>query len=132
MKDLISFGGRWMSDETTTSSDMRRHGRVGLTRPAIAVELDPDGAPLAPWTVQTFDLSRSGLGLLSRRMVHVGRYLVVEVVGAGKERQTVLFGVVRQCRYEEGRGYMVGLEFKQLPVGTLLRRYLNAWSKRVA
>jgi hypothetical protein len=121
-----------MSEQTTDNQDLRRHDRVGLTRPAIAVELDRDGSPLAPWTVQTFDLSRSGLGLLSRRMVHVGRYLVVEIIGSGKERQTVLFGVVRQCRYEEGKGYMLGLEFKQVPVGTLLGRYLNNWSKRVA
>jgi PilZ domain len=115
-----------------TKHDMRRHDRADLSRPAVAVELDRDGAPLAPWTVRTFDLSRSGLGFVSRRMVHVGRHVVIELIGAGKERQTVLFGVVRQCRYEEGKGYMVGLEFKQVAIGTLLRQYLNAWSKRVA
>jgi hypothetical protein len=61
------------------------------------------------------DLSRGGLGLRSRRMVHQGRCLFVRIDLGKAKPSKVLFGLVKQCRYSEGEGYAVGLEFRTIP-----------------
>ena len=63
------------------------------------------------------------------RMVHPGRRVAVEIMGR-RGRQTVLFGVVRQCRYEVGGDYVIGIEFEKFRVSDSLERHLAQWRCR--
>ena len=103
----------------------RRFDRVEFQKMVHVTELDDFGNPASSWECRVVDLSRCGLGLRSRRMVHHGRGLLIEVQGLPGQPGRVLFGVVRQSRYAEGEGYAVGLEFKSIPHTTPVRAWLS-------
>lgn len=94
--------------------EKRQFERIAVDRRATGVELDPFGAPGAPFECTIQNLSRGGLGLCATRMIHLDRRLFIEVEDAeGKFR--LLFGMVRQVRYVEGQGYIFGIQFEPLP-----------------
>jgi hypothetical protein len=107
---------RKQSKDATLKPDERRiFERLALDKASIITELDEFGNPGASWSCRIVDLSRGGLGLRSRRMVHQGRCLFIRI-DLGKNRPAkLLFGVVKQSRYSEGEGYAVGLEFRTVP-----------------
>lgn len=54
-------------------------------------------------------------------MVHHGRVVIVELDTSEPGRRKVLYGVVRQSRYEEGEGYAVGVQLRAMPQSSALR-----------
>jgi hypothetical protein len=104
----------------------REFDRLSFESTAILTELDEFGNPGASWSVKVSDLSRSGLGIRSRRMVHLGRRVLLELHTAQSHTTKVLFGTVRQSRYSEGEGYVVGVAFKALPATAAIRNWLSS------
>jgi hypothetical protein len=108
------------------NSNRRGYERFTLDRPGRVTELDQFGNPGHTWAVRVVDLSRGGVGIRSRRMVHQGRLVVVEMDTAEPGRCKVLLGVVKQSRYAEGEGYAIGVQFKAFPMTATLRSWMAA------
>jgi hypothetical protein len=106
-----------------STNNRRRFDRVACTKSVRVTEMDGFGNPTSTWDCRIVDLSRGGTGLRSRRMIHTGRSVIIEVPGVDGATK-VLYGVVRQCRYAEGEGYAVGVEFRALPAGQGIRQWL--------
>lgn len=119
------LGGSEIPALDPLGSNRRRFERVGFLKSVQVTELDDFANPGASWDCRVVDLSRGGLGLRSRRMVHKGRCMLVEVAGLEGQKSKVLFGVVRQSRYAEGEGYAIGLEFKSMPKTASVRLWLS-------
>jgi hypothetical protein len=114
------------SEESQTAEANRRlFDRHAVNRACRVTELDQLGNPGASWECRIVDLSRSGLGLRSRRMAYQGRHILVEIPAATDRPAKVLFGVIRQSRYSEGEGYAIGVEFRAMPQSTVVRNWLS-------
>lgn len=107
-----------------TGTSRRRFERVEYTKAVRITEVDDFGNPTSSWECRIVDLSRGGVGIRSRRMVHQGRAVLIEVPGV-EGTTKLLYGVVRQCRYAEGEGYAVGVEFKAVPQTQTIRLWLT-------
>lgn len=77
-------------------------------------EIDAHGSPQAGWNCQSVDISRSGIGLRSRRMIHAGRGVFVSVA-LNNGRRKLLYGEVRYSHYAQHGEYRVGVEFQTPP-----------------
>jgi hypothetical protein len=109
---------------TDAAANRRRFERLNYLKCVRLTELDDFGNPAASWECRVVDLSRGGLGVRSRRMVHKGRSILIEFPNvAGKTK--LLFGVVRQSRYAEGEGYVIGVEFQAIPKTPAVRSWLD-------
>ncbi len=97
------------------AASQRQWERSPFHQEVRVCEVDSAGAPGAEWTCRAADISRGGMGLRSRRMVHEGRHLLIRVPTGPKSRDKLLYGRVKQTRYEEGEGFVIGVEFKEVP-----------------
>jgi hypothetical protein len=104
----------------------REFDRYALDRPAYITELDQFGNPGPTWKVRVVDLSRGGVGIRSRRMVHQGRAVLIELEGGEPGRSKLLSGIVRQSRYAEGEGYAIGVLFRAVPNTSAVRQWLSS------
>ncbi|GIK18276.1 MAG: hypothetical protein AMXMBFR77_10640 [Phycisphaerales bacterium] len=95
----------------------------------VLAELSRNGEPSEPWEAVSLDLSRSGVGLRSRRMVHKGRLVLLAVPPKGNRPGRLYCGKVMQSRYAEGIGYIVGLRFEECPEGIHIDRWWNKHMK---
>jgi hypothetical protein len=105
-------------------AERRRFERLYADKTVRITELDGFGNPGATWECRVVDISRGGLGMRSRRMVHCGRNVIIEVPNVGG-RTKVLCGTVRQSRYAEGEGYVVGLQFIEVPQSHAVRSWMT-------
>lgn len=120
-----------MSAETTVS-ESRRYKRDPFSRIAWITLVDDDGAIADCWECRTFDLSRSGLGLRSPRDATVGLRVAVEIMDGRGGRQTVLYGLIRQCRPIDHDDRLIGIEFSQIEMSRALQSHLERWQPRAA
>jgi hypothetical protein len=104
--------------------ERRRYQRVETTRTVKVTEFQDSRPASQTWECRLVDISRGGEGLRSRRMVHVGRSLLIEVPAKGGPTR-VLYGVVRQSRYAEGEGNAIGLEFTATPQDHAFLKWLS-------
>lgn len=103
----------------------RAHERVPIDTIATVAQLDNYNVPGQSWQCRVADISRGGLGLKSKRMVHQGtRVLIAFALGNGEKR--ALCGLVRAVHYEEGAGYTLGLQFEALPTGNPVREWMTS------
>lgn len=93
--------------------------------PVLLTEWDGAGALSVAWEARTLDISRGGVGLVSRRMVHVGRGLLIEISGRHQEPSRLLYGVVRNVRYEPGIGNVLGVQFEPIPEAEAIAEWLR-------
>ena len=87
----------------------------GWHRAVWVGELGDADAVVRSWECAAFDLSRSGLTLRSRSMVHVGRTLEIRIPEAGAEQPRTLYGTVTDSTYQMGKGYILAIEFCAKP-----------------
>jgi hypothetical protein len=106
-------------------SNRRTFERHGMDRQAHLTELDEFGNPGTTWKVRVVDLSRGGVGIRSRRMVHMGRSVLVEF-DCEPGRRRLLFGVVKHSRYAEGEGYALGVQLKAVPSTSAVQHWMLA------
>lgn len=107
----------------------RTHDRQGVELSVVMAELSRNGEPGEPWEAVSLDLSRSGVGLRSRRMVHKGRLVLLAVAPKGNRPGRLYCGKVMQSRYAEGIGYIVGVRFEECPEGIHIDRWWNKHMK---
>jgi len=98
-----------------TPAEKRKFERVSVSRQAVATELDQFGSPGSPFDCTVFNISRGGLGICASRMVHVDRRIFIEVPGQPGHEPRLFYGNVRQVRYVEAQGYIVGIQFEPIP-----------------
>lgn len=103
--------------------DHRRHERKALSREALVTELLPNGSLGNTWQCQTADLSRSGMGVVSRRMVHAGTNVFIRVAGRPGEP---LFGTVMHFRYLKDGTHLLGIQFATPPARRSIQEWLHA------
>lgn len=115
--------GELANSEALAENEHRDHARVKYQVEAKVTEIDMHGRPQGTWLCKTSDLSRSGIGLISRRLVHIGRHMLLELETATGTR--VLYGVVRHCAYCEGLGHTIGIEFTKPEDNPTLKHWLN-------
>lgn len=107
--------GRSGESPSTGSATRRAHERRGFDRHVLVYELDDAGIPGQEWQCRAVDISRGGIGLRSRRMVHAGRRLFIRFPAGHGAPEKLLFGVVKQSRYQEGEGFVIGVKFEEQP-----------------
>jgi hypothetical protein len=103
----------------------RQFERHSVDRPAKVTEMDEFGNPGPCWLCRLVDISRGGLGIRSKRMVHMGRGVLIELDGTTPASTKLLYGVVRQSRYVESEGYAVGVQFRSVPTTSAVRNWLS-------
>ncbi len=92
------------------SSSRRAFERVACATTAKAFEITADDTVLPGCPAIVHDISKSGVGLRTRKMYNVGTRVALLI--AAKENQTrPYFGIVRQSRYAGKAMYAVGIEF---------------------
>ncbi len=111
--------------ETPTTQSRRLHERRTIAATAFVYEIDEHGEIVAGFGCETIDISRSGLGLRSRRMVHTGMRVVVQLLLTGGASK-VLHGCVRYSRYDAKGNYHIGVRFESFPICTTARQRLRA------
>jgi hypothetical protein len=111
--------------ERGDSGNRRQFERHPVDRPAKVTEMDEFGNPGPCWLCRLVDISRGGLGIRSKRMVHMGRGVLIELDGATPGAGKLLYGVVRQSRYVESEGYAVGVQFRSVPTTSAVRNWLS-------
>jgi hypothetical protein len=103
----------------------RAFERQRLCRCVVVTEVDDLGRPGDSWECSAVDISRSGIGLRSRRMAYVGRGFLLQI-RSGEEKERLLYGVVRQSRYSPGEGHVIGVQFELMPDTLEIRRWRDA------
>lgn len=102
--------------ESAAAGNRRDHPRVPLNAVVLMHEMNGPLTAGLPWECQAVDISRSGIGLRSRRMLYDGRRVMVAFRVPGQAVR-VVFGVVRYSRYDAGGFYRVGVRFAAPPAG---------------
>lgn len=93
----------------------RRHERHPVQIVVDVFELGEGNMPAREWQCRTLDLSRGGLGMISDRMVHRGRVLLIVLPDSEGKGKKLLCGTVCSATYRSGKGYVLGVEFSQVP-----------------
>lgn len=104
----------------------RAHVRASVGLEAIVHEIGADNVVGPGLPGRTFDLSRGGVGLLLKRMIHPGKTMAIFIALPGKPR-SVYFGEVRSCVYvPDGQMYQVGVQFIPAPTAKPVKQWLEA------
>lgn len=102
--------------------------------PVVVHEIDPNGPPGAAVNAETIDLSPTGLSVRCRRMIHVGRQVVVLFEGGGgrpgagvgsRGHATCVFAQSVYARYLDAGMHQVGLKIVPRPMNAGLERWLR-------
>lgn len=102
----------------------REHERTGVSKAVVVHELGEYNAVLAGVDGTTVDVSRSGIGISMRKMMHIGRTVIILMPGPdGKNK--ALFGTVAYSAYKEGGLYHVGVRFCPNPGGSNVNDWLR-------
>lgn len=108
----------------TEGATRRDHERKDLGSAASVHEFDEFGDVGAGFACEAADISRSGMGIRSRRMIHPGRTVVVRMRPAsGTDR--LFFGTVCYSRYDAKSLYHVGIRFVSRPETPGVLRWLK-------
>lgn len=105
-----------------------RHGGHPFQADLDATEIDDRLRPGLVWTAKGRELSRSQLVFMSRRMVHVGRMVLIAVHLIDDE-PVPLFGKVTECEYEAEGMHRVVLDFLPIPDVDSIREWIRARAK---
>lgn len=111
--------------EMLKPENRRRHPRIVMSTPVTVHEIDEQFVIGPAFSAQAQDLSRSGLGLTTRRMIHNQRTLAVIFRLPGKPAD-VYFGVAQHVRYASEGEYHVGVEFSSAPANADVAQWLES------
>lgn len=108
----------------------RQHERqhVGLEG-AVAFEHAPEEVPLEGIPCEVFDISRSGVGIRSRKMMYAGRRVFVVIPTGEEGAPRILYGDIRYARYAERGLYHVGVKFMPVPTSHGIKDWLSEQSE---
>jgi len=98
-----------MFDQGSFLVERRRHPRKEMRARANCICLDPDAVDVVS-TLQTLDISRSGLGAYAERAFYPGQRVVVCLPRSPETGRRSLCATVVRCDSRD-EAYHVGLEF---------------------
>lgn len=93
--------------------------------PATLHELDEVGRPGPKMPCVALDISRSGLGVSTKRLLQPGKFVAV-LLALPHGRVKVYFGIVRGARYIAHGNHHIGLEFIEAPKRAATEEWLKA------
>lgn len=105
-------------------ANRRRHDRLDFAARVLVHELNSEHVPGRSHPAESVDLSRSGIGVRSKRMYYTGTEVVLIIQLKAEKR--VKCGVVRSSRYAGNGMYQSGIEFTHTPPGARLHAWLEA------
>lgn len=105
--------------------NLRQHERKPMPRDAIATEVLADGTIRMSWPCRVADLSRGGIGLISRRLAHRGTLVLVRVAKADGTYNDPVFGAVVHVRYLKDGDHHLGVSFRPVPARGPVRDWVN-------
>jgi hypothetical protein len=92
----------------------RNNDRLPYSGHVALILLDQSGTPIPPMLLQAADISRSGIGVTSRHMFHVGSVGAMQMLRS--DGKSAIVGVkVRHCRYTGNMQHHSGFEFMAVP-----------------
>lgn len=104
----------------------RRHHRHPTKQPGMLYELLKGTQTCGGVACVVTDLCAAGVGVKCRRMIPAGRCVFVKIEKAGMPAK-LLYGVVRQCRYEDRGMHHMGVQLEAAPhLPALLKRLLGS------
>ncbi len=109
-----------MDTQFKISPERRRHPRMKLDTKLRSICFDPAGVNVVN-TLQTVDISRSGLGATTARAFYPGQRVVLCLPLSGGTGQRNLYATVVRSRYDsERQTYRVGMEFDGAAMGSAI------------
>ncbi len=115
----------WLEDASHVPQTASRINGHRFQAELDVAEIDDRSRPGLAWSARGRELSCSQLVLLSRRMVHAGRLLLV-AVHLIDDRPTPLFGKVAECEYESEGMHRIVMDFLPMPESDALRAWVEA------
>ncbi len=103
----------------------REHDRIDLNKPVRIHEIGEFDRVDAGMDGRAVDVSRSGLGISTRKMLHIGRRVIVLMPGPNGA-QRALFGDVCFAAYKEGGTYHIGVRLCANPGSAVITQWLHA------
>jgi hypothetical protein len=101
-----------------------------MIRRAVATEVLPGGKIGVTWPCETFDLSRGGVGLFSRRLLPPGASLLLRIEGVSGKLGEPLFGGVMHLSYLTNGEHRLGVEFRPMPQDRTLAEWIERERRR--
>ena len=90
--------------------ERRRHPRTHVSMGMECVFFDPDG-PRVMDHMDMVDLSRSGVGALSKNRYYPGQRVMICLPAAGDGSDRSMYATVARCIPDREGGYHIGLSF---------------------
>jgi hypothetical protein len=112
------------ANQPNPAATHRQHTRVPVSLPAQIFELDDQDEFGEPQSAEIFDLSRGGLGLHCRRLIHARRRLAILLRKADGSAK-LLFGIVRNVEYIGSGLHKLGIEFLPVPTSPPVQRFIS-------
>lgn len=104
----------------------RKFDRQPIRRPAWLFEFTSGMTASSPIACETHDISRGGVSVYTRRMLHTGRIVCLRLdpMGATGEPK-LLVGIVKACRYDDHGLYIAGIQFETPKSDARLQSWLR-------
>lgn len=116
-------------DSPVPVADKRDAPRVALKAPVTVYEVGALGVNTQAHPASSIDISRGGIGLLSRRMYHPGAAIILMLVPARAEAKC-LYGKVRYSRYAHDGMYHVGVMLAAIPEDRPIQDWMRQRAQR--
>ncbi|MFW5653160.1 MAG: PilZ domain-containing protein [Planctomycetota bacterium] len=116
LSERARTGRRLAQDEQGAAEEIdprRAHARHEW-RQLVQVAFLVNSTPMVPMSLMAVDLSRGGLGLISKNMVHPGTIGIAMLRKTGSEFIVRAVEVVH-CRYVQPRQHMLGTRWTSVP-----------------
>lgn len=123
-----SVAAKWDQSGVREPTPRVRHGGHPFAADLDATELDDRLRPGLLWSAKGRELSRSQLVFVSRRMIHVGRMVLV-AVHLIDDQPVPLFGKVTECDYESDGLHRVVLDFLPIPDADSVKDWIRSRSR---
>lgn len=128
----LADNGATSPEESGDSSLNRRgHARLPFGVRITVHELDETGTPAEGSQCEGHDISRSGLGVRSRKMYYPGRKVLIAVSVPGIQPK-YMCGEVKYSRYTYRGLYHVGIELCPMPQTETIRTWMLTRQHRAA
>ncbi len=103
----------------------RVHERLDLDKPVRVHEIGAFDAVDGGIDGTAVDVSRAGMGISTRKMMHIGRRVIV-LVPSPEGPCKALFGTVAYSAYKEGGRYHIGVRLCPNPGSPVISTWLRA------
>lgn len=103
-----------MSSSQHSAKNRRAFPRAETSADGRLFEVQDHGGMAAPIACEVTDLSRGGMGVVSRRMLHIGSTVIV-VLPSAEGDPRILAGQVRNIAYAGNGLHRVGVQFCAMP-----------------